>query len=971
MHTAIESDKLSRRIINFISLKWKVLILSSLLLIGITATISGFNYINLQSLYKAQRENVFQQNKLQIEGLLARSARNLQSMASLITNMDGVQSALQTGDMHALDEAISKHWVSVQMDSGIDSLRFYDLSNKPVYSRNVNDSAMGDATFWVSHVNASEQPLTVISCLDVCLQMSAIPILLQGRHTGVLLLARSVADIVLDFKNIAGSDVGVMIKSAGDSVESQRYIKEWGSRIIALTNWPESADTIHFAAASNMLPGQGSESINFKYKGGDYEIKSFRLGDDASDASFIIIDDVTTEIAIINKDNARNVMASLTGLIVAEILLLALLWRPMSRLRVTALALPLLSERNYETAKNAVQMSRSFLHVNDESDVLVDTTLDLSNQLEKYHTESQAHLRALAQRADEIEGQKDFVTNLIKTANAVIITQDDRGEILSINDYGRELIGYPLNDLIGSSFARVISPEALTADVYRDISDLNAGRRVSLSQELQVTGKDQSIRIISWHHSRVPGTGEGDTTIILTVGHDITERINAERNLSWLAEHDSLTGMYNRRRFQNHLDSTISEAVHNSSHGALLFMDLDQFKDVNDSSGHQAGDILLKEVAACLSEVVPEEDLVARIGGDEFAIVLKGGGEAAAITLAKSVQARLAQVSLPVKGRIFCVTSSIGIAMFPEHGDNFNDVFACADLAMYQAKAHGRGCWHVYSRTEKIRERLNERLYWKGVLEKALEIDQFELYFQPIVDIASGRARHFEALLRYIDDDGIITAPGHFIEIAESCGLIHAIDRMVITKAIKQLAWLQGQGKDVCFSVNLSAHAFSDPGLFELLKGLLDESGLEPSRLILEVTETAAIADFTVAHAYITSIKALGCRFALDDFGVGFSSFYSLKKLPVDYVKIDGSFIRGLHTNPDDQVLVKSLSQAAQGFGKKTIAEFVENRQTLDILRQYNVDYAQGFLLGKPMPAEEAFQLTSVSAIPAMGYIEL
>ena len=856
------------------------------------------------------------------------------------------------------------------MDSGIDSLRFYDLDNKPVFSRNINDSEIGDASFWVSHVNTSERPLTVMSCLSECVQMSAVPILLEGRHTGVLLLARSVADIVLDFKNIAGSDVGVMIKSSGDEGDPQRYIKEWGYSIIALTDWQESTETIHYAAAINSMPGHGGESINIKYKGRSYEIKSFRLGDDGSDANFIIIDDVSSELAIINRDNARNVMASLAGLIVAEILLLALLWRPMSRLRVTALALPLLSERKYENAKKAVQASRSIFHVNDESDVLVDTTLDLSNQLEKYHVESQAHLLALARHADEIEGQKDFVTNLIKTANAIIITQDDHGEIHSINDYGRELIGYPISELVGCTFTRIISPEALTADVYRDISDLNAGRRISLSQELQVTGRDQSTHFISWHHSRVPGAGERDATI-LTVGHDITERINAERNLSWLAEHDSLTGMYNRRRFQAQLDSTIAEAVINSSHGALLFMDLDQFKDVNDSSGHQAGDILLKEVAACVSEIVPEEDLVARIGGDEFAIIIKGCGETAAIALARDIQARLGQVSLPIKDRIFCASSSIGIALFPEHGDNSNDVFACADLAMYQAKAHGRGCWHVYSRTEKIRERLNERLYWKGVLEKALDVDQFELYFQPIVDVKTGTARHFEALLRYIDEDGIVTVPGLFVEIAESCGLIHSIDRMVITKAIRQLAWLQGQGKDVCFSVNLSAHAFADPGLFELLKGLLAETGLEPSRLILEVTETAAIADFTVAHAYITSIKALGCRFALDDFGVGFSSFYSLKKLPVDYVKIDGSFIKGLHINPDDQILVKSLSQAAQGFGKKTIAEFVENDQTLDILRQYNVDYAQGFLLGKPLSAEEAFQVISVDTISAVCHTEL
>jgi len=940
----------------FISLKWKALVLSSLLLIGITATISGFNYFNLLSLYKTQRDDVFQKSTLQVEGLLARSARNLQSMGSVISNMDSVQNSLRQNDIAALDEAIEKHWLSLQMDSGIEGLQFYSLDNRLLSNRSLSDKPVADALLWVSRVNISEQPVTVIECVEVCQQISVVPILLQGKHVGVVLLARSLADIVLDFKNIAGSDVGVLIKSEANSAGTERYIEAWGYRVIALTNWPQSANTLRYAASMSSYPDNNGESINFKYEDKNYEVRSYRLGDGRAGASFIIIDDVTSETKIINSDNLRSIMTGVIGLIVAEALLLALLWRPMSRLRITAMALPLLSERKYLSAKRSVNKNQSLFHIDDETDVLVDTTIDLSEQLEKYHAESQDNLQDLAQRTREIEEQKDFVTSLIQTANAIIITQNDHGEILSINDYGEELLDISSAMLIGVPFTRIISSDELTAGVYKDVSDLNAGRRMRLSHELPVICSDQSRRYISWHHSRMPNINGRETTI-LTVGHDISERISAEQSLSWSAEHDSLTGMYNRRRFQIELVDAINDSVRMGGVGAMLFMDLDQFKDVNDSSGHQAGDALLMEVGACLTEVIQDDGLVARIGGDEFAVVLRNVNESQAIDLARKIQQRLESVTLPIKDRIHCISSSIGIALFPEHGETSNDVFACADLAMYQAKGHGRGCWYVYSRTEKIRERLNERLYWKGVLEKALEIDQFELYYQPIADIATGKATHFEALLRYIDEDGVITAPGLFIEIAESCGLIHAIDRMVISKAIQQLAWLQEQGLDVNFSVNLSAHAFADPGLFDLLKSLLESSGLNPERLILEVTETAAIADFTVAQAYISSIKALGCRFALDDFGVGFSSFYSLKKLPVDYVKIDGSFIKGLHSNSDDQVLVKSLSQAAQGFGKKTIAEFVEDVQTLDILGKYNVDYAQGYLIGKPLPAEEVFEI--------------
>ncbi len=939
----------------FVSLKWKVLILSSLLLIGITATISSLNYVSLIALYESQRDNAFQKYTLQVDGLLSRSGQNLQSLASMITNILEVKNAIHTNDFDKLQVIIDQHWLSLQIDSGIETLQFYDQANKLILNQSLADEELLGGRVWVSRVNVSEQPVTFIECNVTCMQMSVVPVLIQGEHVGVIVVARSLADAVLDLKNITGSDIGVLIRSSDDKINSrQRYLDRWGYRIIAFTNWETSAGRMHYADAHYSLANSDQEPINMLFGQQNYEIRSYILGDEFSNVNFVVLTDVTSEIASIRADNIRNISISLLGWVVAEILLLGLLWRPMNRLKTTALALPLLSERKYEQARQSVKESESWLHVDDETDVLVETTLRLANQLEHYHVELQMHLKNMALHVAQIESQKDFVTNLIQTANSIIITQNSFGEILTINDYGKELLGVPSSDLVGAPFTRIIATDSLTTNVYRDVADLNAGRRTRLNHELTVRVDGESVRHIAWYHSRMTETGDLGASII-TVGHDITERIEAEKSLSWLADHDSLTGMINRRHFHNILGTAITSASRLGAGGAMLFLDLDQFKDVNDSSGHQAGDLLLREVAGKILAAVSGLGEAARIGGDEFAVLLNKVDKQQAIDCARNILTYLAQISLPINNRVFTVSASIGIAMFPEHGKTSIDIFSSADLAMYQAKENGRGCWYLYSPTEKIRERLNERVYWRGVLDKALEHDLFQLYYQPIADVKSRDVQHYEALLRYVDTDGLVHPPSSIIAIAESSGLIHKIDRLVVAKAIRQLTLLQNSGVDVSFAINLSAHAFLDPGLFEMIRSMIVEIGLDASKLIFEVTETAAIADFTIAQAYIVSIKELGCRFALDDFGVGFSSFYSLKHLPVDYVKIDGSFIKSLHSNKEDQVLVRSLSQAAQGFGKKTIAEFVEDELSHNKLNDYDVDYAQGYFIGRPLPAAEAF----------------
>jgi len=387
--------------------------------------------------------------------------------------------------------------------------------------------------------------------------------------------------------------------------------------------------------------------------------------------------------------------------------------------------------------------------------------------------------------------------------------------------------------------------------------------------------------------------------------------------------------------------------------GALLFLDLDQFKYINDTSGHHAGDRLLQRLGELLPSILREVDVIGRLGGDEFAVILNQATADEAVQVAKKILAHICEIEFPVEERVHKLSASIGIALFPEHGINIEELLTRADLAMYQVKDSGRGNWYLLSSEDQSQRLMRERVFWKQQIEHALKDKRFLLFAQPIFHIESRTVSHYEVLLRMRGSDGELIGPTQFIEVAERTGLIHSIDRMVMTEAIRYQALAMAQGSRITLTVNLSAHAFNNPNLLGELKQLLMETGLDPKQLIFEMTETAALADMVAAHQLMEAINAIGCQFALDDFGTGFSSFYYLKKLPFEFVKIDGSFINKLSERIDDQVLVKAMGEIAKAFGKKTVAEQVEDEQTLTLLARYGIDYAQGYHVGRPIPIME------------------
>ena len=944
----------------FFSLKWKVLVFSTVLLAGITAALTALSYFSLQSQYTSQRAKAYTQYRRQIEGLIHRSSSQLQQLGGMIPALTGMRKPLVAKDRDEIRRVFDKQWPTLQIDAGIDQIRFFDTKGHVLATWGATDDhehVLDRMSKWIHYVATRERPVSKFDCRSSCMQYAVVPMLAEGRSIGVAMIGRSLADIIMGFRQLSGTDVGiVVVDREAAALDKSRRLPAWNANIVAQSNARAIVPVLRKVAREQIRSFMSTAGLTTSVSGRDYEIRFMPLDnvEDTHRSYVVFTEDITPVTVQIRADTRNSLVTSGIGLIAAESLLLAFLWAPMSRLRKTSLSLPLLSESKYDQARDMVTPRWRRL-LDDETDVLDQAVMTLSHQLEDLEQEAYEHAAAIAERANELASQKDFVTSLLDTAQAVILTQNSHGDITMVNQFGVSMLGYSEEEMVGRAFTQFVSADDQTKDVYKELADFGAGRRASLHHELHMVCRDGTSRCIAWYHSRPPATDE-TASVLLSVGIDVTERRVAESRLAWLADHDPLTGLFNRRRFQSELEQTLAVARRYGHTGALLFMDVDQFKDVNDSSGHHTGDMLLKDIAETLAHMVRESDLIGRLGGDEFAILVRETSEEGANDLAKKILEELNQITLPLTGKITRISASIGVTLFPEHGEDVRDLLANADLAMYQAKEAGRSCWHSYASGDKVKERLQQRIYWKSKLEEALTEDRFVLYYQPIMHIRKGTISHYEALLRLRDEDGKIVPPAAFIGIAETAGIIHKIDRMVIHKAIAQMAVLGHAGvSNFNLSINLSAHAFNDPDLVGYLDAELKKTTIDPARLIFEVTETAAVADFAMARNTMDGIKKLGCLFALDDFGVGFSSFYYLKQFPVDFVKIDGSFICQLGESEDDQILVKALSEVAQGFGKKTIAEFVDKKNTLEILGQYGVDYAQGYLLGMPLPADEVF----------------
>jgi diguanylate cyclase (GGDEF)-like protein/PAS domain S-box-containing protein len=598
---------------------------------------------------------------------------------------------------------------------------------------------------------------------------------------------------------------------------------------------------------------------------------------------------------------------------------------------------------------------------------LKDTEISLRNTLARLEEASELQART----SESLRAERSRLLSLLSAMNFGVVFIDNASRIVYSNPAFADVWSIPREEsLLGLNlFDALESAEDVVADLGAFTSrlpELVSSRHVSPAEEIKLTsGRILRLRVCPVQEES--GASQG----AVLIHEDITLARESETQLAFLAERDPLTGLFNRRRFERELAERMDGATRDKQRLALLLFDLDEFKSVNDLFGHRMGDTVLLQVAGEIRSHLRRNEFLARIGGDEFALIVGDISEENLRTLADRLMKVVGAMSFNLGEVRLSLTSSLGIATYPAHAATPQELIAHADSAMYQAKDAGKNTWRVYRPDHSATLRQRSLVTWNDRIRHALRNDGFEVHLQGIFDIATMKRRHNEALVRLSDGDGRLLLPGSFIGYAEKSNLIIDLDRWVLAHVIEMLA---DDPALEPMAVNISGRSIDEPGMPDFIRSQLSARGVAPGRLYLEVTETAAIRDMRDAQRFILDLHDTGCKVCLDDFGAGFSTFAYIKQLPVDIIKIDGLFVRNLARERDNQVFVRAMLDIARGFGKQVVAEAVEDEHTLDILRGYGVDMAQGWVFEQPFavarPPRSSSPVDTTAFAPHPAFVE-
>ena len=539
--------------------------------------------------------------------------------------------------------------------------------------------------------------------------------------------------------------------------------------------------------------------------------------------------------------------------------------------------------------------------------------------------------------------------------NVVLIT-DIHGHIEYVNAMFEEVTGYSKEEAIGKN-PSILASGQTTHGAYEELWDtIKRGK----TWRGIFTNKKKNGQLYWGNGLITPIRNEnGAITHFLAVQEDVTEKVKAEERVKYLTVYDELTNLCNRTSFMGRMNHWLLDKANHTRTAILLFIDIDGFRLINDTYGHGTGDIVLQRIAEIISTMFSvrekrctsaDEDkpLVGRLGGNEFAVFLPACNENEGTEVAEEIRKMLEKYRfVEISSHL---TASIGMVLFPKDGITVKELVTKADASLSYAKDLGGNRIHTYHGEDLVLEKIHTRMEWKGKIQEAIQEERLEPWFQPILDLKENRIHHFESLARMRNTLGGIVYPASFIDTAEVFSLITDIDRIIIKKVILNQLNLSNGGKLITHSINLSILDLEDKKFLQFLRTEITGKAIDPKRLIFEITETAAVRNLDRVINFIRELRAMGCSFSLDDFGAGFTSFRYLKEMAVDYIKIDGSFIRKLAENKHDRLFVKAIVDVAKGMGIKTVAEFVENKETVEIIREYGVDYAQGYYIGKPSP---------------------
>jgi len=585
------------------------------------------------------------------------------------------------------------------------------------------------------------------------------------------------------------------------------------------------------------------------------------------------------------------------------------------------------------------------------------------------------------QAAAALERLNKQVHLLLESTGEGIFGVDAKLRCTFVNKAATRMLGYEPVEILGRNMHDLVHSRREDGSDY----SLEESLIYRSMKEARVMQSDEEVLwtksgdVIPTQYSSSPISENGSVIGAAVVFRNVAEARALARKMDFLATHDPLTGLANRREFEIRLEQALVDARNEDHNHILCYMDLDQFKVVNDTCGHSAGDELLRQLTALLHHQIRKGDTLARLGGDEFGVLLHHCNLDDAATIIENLRRTVGDFRFVWEDKTFTIGVSIGITAIARNTAGIGAALSEADAACYIAKDSGRNRIHVYQADDADPAQRHGEMQWVSRIHDALNHHRFRLYFQTIVPIEKQIAAigstadsliHVEILLRMKDDNDNILPPGAFIPAAERYNLMPAIDRWVVSATFKWLRDHKAHAQHIgFFAINLSGHSLSDEHFLEFVSAQLEEMELSGDNICFEITETAAVANLTQAMHFMNTLKARGCRFALDDFGSGMSSFAYLKNLPVDYLKIDGNFVRDIMVDRVDHAMVRAINQVGQVMGIKTVAEFVESRAVLAELRKIGVDYAQGYCIAEPKPLEQFSWWTAGKQLDGAGEI--
>lgn len=928
------SKKSSTR--SFLSLRWKIFGGLIALLLAIHLCYGYYSYTQLKLQSKEREVEITERDIIILRGMVTSSYEHLLEIGEVIPLVLSTRSLSSNGRF----TFIRQYFLNLLINGSLDAAYLFDEKGK-IIDRQGELVTIPQSI--IEEVTTNEMPSKYFHCAEVCLRFIAFPVNITNNRTGVMVVGKRMRDVILEFKNQSNRDIGLALQSPNPTSDL------WELKLKYLTRKSENISLLKYLSSKQKISPEGG-IYNVEHNGRYYQIlleppANTTLGT----AYWILIEDYTERYIAERNVLLKNLLISGIMLIITSLLLLALLRRPLKSLSEISSLLPLLASSAFNELRQQLQNLRQNKIYRDELDILRESTLSLSHQLENMESSLVERAQNLIERSVQLESERDFVSNLLNTAEAIILTLDNKGNIITLNRFGQELLGITPSEKNSVNFLD-LDHDTKRFEKHREmLESLFSQQERKVQIESSVRSAIGQRYLISWLHSslNVPGI----PSCVLSIGLDFTERERAEKRLTWMANHDSLTSLPNRILFNEKVNEMITRVEGKNESFAVLFCDLDSFKDVNDSLGHPVGDELLLQTAERIDGVVLNNGVLARFSGDEFAVLLE---PRYSIRIVEVIARHILQAfrrPFLIGGYEIFSTVSIGIAIFPEHGDDPTSLIQNADVAMFDAKENGKNQLRFYHDDQGSQR--YERFSLANDLRRALEKEELRIHYQPKINARTGSVMGVEALLRWQHGEAGMISPAKFIPLAEEQGLIVPIGEWVLNEAcLKGKEWHE-QGMNIQIGVNVAGQQIMHESLLPMVERIINETRIHPNLLDLEVTESFLLRQPEVTVPKLHRLREMGVSLSMDDFGTGFSSLSYLKKLPLNTLKIDQSFVRDIGSDPDGEAIVKAIIVMAQSLGLKVLAEGVETADQLSYLMKHGCYLIQGYYFSRPLPADD------------------